>query len=192
MLISQHIAIICFWWQTKCRCYLILHFDPVFLPTKLNRISQSHHTAARRTSSYFCLYKTKDDETTCFMQMRRINSNQRWFHFAIYPLLVLPPTISKTTTTSLADYKTTPHCKSLYNSSGFPCDFTVATAEHIPSGLRQSWDCFEFLNTLGTDRRHESCNRCEYIQAQCYMCTCIKMKLQGINMQINMYVFMKI
>lgn len=34
----------------------------------------------------------------------------------------------------LADYKTTLHCKSLYYSSGFPCDFTVTMAELIPAG----------------------------------------------------------
>lgn len=37
-------------------------------------------------------------------------------------------------TTFLADYKTTLHCKSLYYSSGFPCDFTVTMAELIPAG----------------------------------------------------------
>lgn len=57
------------------------------------------------------------------------------FHFVRSPLPVLPPTISENGNNIPGIMQTTLNCKSLYYSSGFPCDFTVTVAELIPDGI---------------------------------------------------------
>lgn len=66
-----------------------------------------------------------------------INCNKGVFNYVVSPMLGLSPTVQnqKTANTFLAGYKTTLHCKSVYYSSGFPCDFTVTMAELIPAGI---------------------------------------------------------
>lgn len=62
------------------------------------------------------------------------NSNEGLFNFVVSPLPVLPPTESENGKNIPGRLQTTLHCKSLYYSSGFSCDFTVTMAELIPAG----------------------------------------------------------